>query len=141
MDTTVEEYERRSQLVVRQYDQYVVIDSLRLDGRSTVGENIADIGGLTLAWLAFQRATAGQPRIVVDGFTPEQRFFLAFAQTTFRRAIRPEQLRLDALRGGHSVPKWRVNGPLTNLPAFALAFGCREGDPMVLPRALRGNIW
>lgn len=136
------EYSRRAELVVNQYSQYVIIDSLRKDGRRTLSENIADIGGVSLAYLSFKSATAGQPDELVDGFTREQRFFIALAQSFPRIATRPAQLRIDAESAdGHHVPRWRLNGALANLAAFAAAFGCKDGDPMVLPAALRGNIW
>ena len=136
------EFRRRSDLVVRQYDSYVIIDSLRKSGRLTLSENLADIGGAALSYLAFKDATAGQPNDVVDGYTREQRFFIALAQSYPRIATRPEQLRLDAQdQDGHHVPRWRLNGALANLAAFAAAFGCKEGDPMVLSAALRGSIW
>lgn len=136
------EYNRRAELVVNQYNEYVVIDSLHKDGRRTLNENLADIGGVALAYETFKRAAAGLPDDRSDGFTREQRFFIALAQSYPRIAIRPEELRIDALSDdGHHVPRWRLNGALANLAAFAAAFGCKEGDPMVLPAARRGNIW
>jgi predicted metalloendopeptidase len=135
------EFDRRAQLVVSQYNAYVVVDTIHQNGRATLSENLADIGGLKLAWLAYQRATAGQPGTVIDGYTPEQRFFYAFAQSTFRRITRPQQLRIQASQDNHSAPQWRVNGPLANLPEFAAAFRCKDSDAMVRASALRGNIW
>lgn len=85
-------------------------------------------------------ALAGKPHASIDGFTPEQRFFLAYAQA--RRAnVRPEQARLAIQTDPHSPGEYRVNGPLANMPQFAKAFGCKAGDPMVRPDSLRANIW
>jgi putative endopeptidase len=134
-------YTERAARIVDQYDGYVVVDSIRQNGRATLNENIADIGGLKLAYLAFARATRNAPREVVDGFTPEQRFFLAFAQSTFREATRAERLRLRAENDSHAAPRWRVNGPPSWMPEFAAAFGCKAGDAMVRPEAARGAIW
>jgi putative endopeptidase len=136
-----QEYARRAELVVRQYNQYVIIDSIRQNGRRTLAENIADIGAAAIAYQAFKGAAAGEADEVVGGFSREQRFFIAFAQSFPRSASRPQALRLQAETDNHSVAQWRLNGALANLPAFAAAFGCKEGDPMVLPASLRGSIW
>jgi putative endopeptidase len=124
--------------IERQYSGYMVLDSLRLNGKQTLGENIADVAGVSIAYEALQLTLAGKPRTLIDGFTPEQRFFLGWAQarrTTFRDA----SLRLQVLTGVHSPGEFRVNGPLSNMPEFAKAFGCKAGDPMV--RANPTKIW
>jgi putative endopeptidase len=112
-----------------------------VNGKLTLGENIADLGGLTIAYAAFQKSLAGKPRPAnIDGFTPEQRFFLSWAQV-WREAMRPEQQRVLVNTNPHAPAQWRVNGPLSNMPEFAKAFGCKAGDPMVRADAIRAQIW
>jgi len=134
-----DEFDRRAQCVVNQYSAYPVIDDVKLDGKLTLGENIADLGGLTLAYTAYRSSRAGQPEEApVGGFTADQQFFLAHAQAWCAQ-IRPENARLRAITDPHSSARWRVNGPLSNLAQFAAAFQCRAGAPMV--RAERCDIW
>jgi putative endopeptidase len=130
----------RAHQVETQYAAYTVLDSLHLNGKLTLGENIADIGGLTIAYYAMERALQGKPRELIDGFTPEQRFFLAYAQAR-RGVFRPQQLRLMVQTDPHSPNEFRVNGPLSNMPEFAAAFGCKQGDAMVRPEDQRAKIW
>ena len=137
----VREFNRRADLIVKQYDEFVIVDTIRQNGRMTLSENLSDIGGITLAWLAFQRAIQGRSREIIDGFTSEQRFFIAYAQVLYRQARRPELVRLQAQNDMHSAPQWRVNGPLAHLPAFAAAFDCKEGDAMVRPVSQRWTVW
>jgi len=134
-------YKAAAQRVVDQFNGYTVVDSAsHVNGRQTLGENIADLGGLTVAYYAMEKAIAGKPHPKIDGFTPEQRFFLGWAQV-WRSISRPEQ-QLQALKSdAHSPSKWRVNGPLSNMPEFKAAFGCKEGDPMVRADNLRARIW
>ncbi|HEX8907000.1 MAG TPA: M13 family metallopeptidase [Longimicrobiaceae bacterium] len=133
-------FEQRAAVVDRQYSAYTVLDSLHLNGKLTMGENIADIGGLSIAFQAMQRELAGKPRALIDSFTPEQRFFLAYAQAR-RASFRDQQLRLMVQTDPHSPNEFRVNGPLSNMPEFAAAFGCKAGDPMVRAESERANIW
>lgn len=134
-------YRARAKLVEEQFSSYVAVDSLHVNGKLTLGENIADLGGLAVAYAALQKSMEGKPRPpLIDGLTPEQRFFMSWAQV-WRQLMRPEQARTQALTDPHSPGRWRVNGPLSNLPEFAKAFGCKEGDPMVRPAALRARIW
>jgi len=133
-------FEARTELLVRQFNAYVPIDSLHIDGRLTLGENIADLGGLLVAYDAFKLTTQGRGDDTIDGLTPDQRFFLAYAQS-WREQQRPQQLRLQLQSNEHAPAKYRVNGPLSNLPAFAHAFGCRPGDAMVRPAAAAVKIW
>jgi putative endopeptidase len=135
-------YKTRAQLVSDQFDAYTVVDSAtHVNGKLTLGENIADLGGLTIAYAAFQKSLAGKPRPAnIDGFTPEQRFFLSWAQV-WREAMRPEQQRVLVNTNPHAPAQWRVNGPLSNMPEFAKAFGCKAGDPMVRADAIRAQIW
>jgi predicted metalloendopeptidase len=128
-------------LVVQQYDGYVQIDTLHVNGRLTLGENIADYGGVLTGYDALQRALQrnGRPGLI-DGFTPEQRYFIAYAQS-FRQHTRPAALRTRVTVDPHAPEQWRVNGPLSNSSAFAAAFGCKPGDPMVRPAELVPKIW
>ena len=133
-------FTERAAVVDRQYSAYTVLDSLHLNAKLTMGENIADIGGVAMAFQALQRDLAGKPRTQIDGFTPEQRFFLAYAQAR-RATFRDQQLRMMVQTDPHSPNEFRVNGPLANMPEFAAAFGCKEGDPMVRPASERVSIW
>jgi predicted metalloendopeptidase len=130
-----------AQRVVAQYSAYVAIDTLHVNGELTLGENIADLGGVLIAYDAFQRSRAGKPDPgLIDGFTPEQRFFLGYAQG-WRRLYRPETMRFRTLTDPHSPPSWRINGSLANVAAFARAFGCAQGEPMARDAAQRTTIW
>ncbi len=134
-------YQSRAARVVTQFDGYTVLDSLHVNGKLTLGENIADLGGLAIAYAALQKELAGKPAPArIDGFTPEQRFFLAYAQI-WRRLQRPEAARTQVQTDPHSPGHWRVDGPLSNLDEFAKAFGCKDGDPMVRRQELRARIW
>jgi putative endopeptidase len=135
-------YKTRTQLVSDQFDAYTVVDSAtHVNGKLTLGENIADLGGLTVAYAAFQKSLVGKPRPAnIDGFTPEQRFFLSWAQV-WRESMRPEQQRVLVNTNPHAPAQWRVNGPLSNMPEFAKAFGCKVGDPMVRSDSIRAQIW
>ncbi|HTM58585.1 MAG TPA: M13 family metallopeptidase, partial [Candidatus Udaeobacter sp.] len=133
-------FKARAGRIIDQFNGYVAVDTVHVNGRLTTGENIADLGGLAIAYRAYQHARAGHPEPVVDGFTGDQRFFLAFAQI-WREQVRPELARQDAATNPHSPGRWRVNGPLSNLPEFARAFGCREGDAMVRADDLKVRIW
>ncbi|HEX2187677.1 MAG TPA: M13 family metallopeptidase [Longimicrobiaceae bacterium] len=126
--------------VEAQYGAYTVLDSLRLNAKQTMGENIADVAGVAIAFHAMQRELEGKPRVLVDGFTPEQRFFLAYAQAR-KQLWRDPALRLQVQTGVHSPGEFRVNGPLSNMPEFAEAWGCKAGDAMVRPEEVRAKIW
>jgi putative endopeptidase len=133
-------FDARAELVSRQFDGYVIGDSLHVNGKLTLGEDIADLGGLKIAYAALERAIAGKRPAPIDGFTPEQRFFLSWAQV-WRRKARPEAERQQVLTDPHAPSHWRVNGPLANMPEFAKAFGCTSSDAMVRPDSLRPQIW
>ncbi|HEY4307487.1 MAG TPA: M13 family metallopeptidase [Gemmatimonadaceae bacterium] len=136
-----EGFNDRAEQVVKQYDAYVPIDTLHVNGRQTLGENLADIGGLTLAYYAYERSLNGKPRPpVIDGFTPEQRFFLGFAQAS-HSVLTPEFARMRVSIDVHSPDMWRVNGAVSAMPEFAAAFGCKEGDSMVRLNAAATRIW
>ncbi|WP_257386214.1 M13 family metallopeptidase [Tahibacter caeni] len=134
------QFEARTGKLVEQFDEFVAVDDLHIQGKLTLGENIADLGGLQVSWDAFRIAQAGKPETDVDGLTPAQRFFLAFAQA-WRTAQRPEALRLQIQSNEHAPAKWRVLGPVANLPEFAAAFSCKAGDPLVRDAAKRVLIW
>ena len=133
-------FDQRAALVQQQFDSYVVLDSLHVNGKLTLGEDIADLGGLKIAYEALERSFAGQRPPMIDGFTPEQRFFLSWAQV-WRRKARPEADRQQVLTDPHAPSHWRVNGPLSNMPDFAKAFGCKPGEMMVRGDSLRPQIW
>jgi len=134
-------YADRTGLVVRQYDALEALPGLPLNGRLTLGENIADLGGLRIAFAAFRKSLHGRPRpAAIDGFTPEQRFFLAYAQS-WHFLAREETARMLVTVDPHSPARIRVNAPLANLPEFFEAFGCREEGPMRRPEAVRPAIW
>lgn len=134
------EFERRAQVVVDQYAGYEALPGLFVNGELTLGENIGDIGGLMTAYDALQLALEENPEGEIDGFTPEQRFFLSYAQA-WRGNQRDEALRVQVNTDPHSPRKFRANGPLANMPEFAEAFGCQAGDPMVRPDSLLVQIW
>jgi putative endopeptidase len=133
-------FRRRAALLVRQYDEYLVVDSLHINGSRTLSENLADLGGVVLAYRALERKLAGRPRPAVGGFTPEQRFFIAYAQSR-RGLFSPAYLRNKVLTNDHSPDEWRVLGPIADMPEFATAFHCRAGDPMIRPDSLRVRMW
>ena len=133
-------YNERAKVVEEQYGAYVAIDTLRVNGKLTLGENLADIVGVSVAYDALQRELSGKPRQAIDGFTPEQRFFLGWAQARLS-VLRPEAARVQVATDPHSPGRFRVNGPLSNMSEFAQAFGCKEDDPMVRPAAQRARIW
>ncbi|HJW09426.1 MAG TPA: M13-type metalloendopeptidase, partial [Holophagaceae bacterium] len=130
----------RAELMVKQFDAYEPQPGLHINGRLTLGENIADLGGLKIAFEGWKLATAKQVLAPIDGFTPEQRFFLAYAET-WRTKMRPESLRLQVLSNEHAPPRWRAMGPLSVMPEFQKAFGCSDAAPMVRPEASRPSIW
>ena len=133
-------FKAHSAAIIRQFNGYSVFPDLHVNGELTQGENIADLGGVKIAYAALQRALAGRPAGAIGGFTPGQRFFLSFA-SLWRENIRPEALRLQVNTDPHSPPEFRVNGPLSNLAEFAAAFNVPEGSPMRRPPADRVEIW
>ena len=119
----------------------MVDSATHVQGRLTLGEDIADLGGLKIAYAAFQMSRKGKPRPPkIDGYTPEQRFFLAWAQI-WRNKATDQSLRNQVVTDPHAPAVWRVMGPLSNLPEFARAFGCKAGDVMVRADSLRAEIW
>ena len=135
-------YVERSSCIERQFSSFRVEEvGLNQNGKLVLGESTADLGGLKIAWLAFQKSMQGKPRPAnIDGFTPEQRFFLGWAQVWGRNQT-PEAMRQQILTDSHPLGRFRVNGPLSNMPQFAEAFGCRAGDPMVRAADQRCQVW
>ncbi|NUM66500.1 M13 family metallopeptidase [candidate division KSB1 bacterium] len=134
------QFEARAQRLVEHFNGYVAIDTLHVNGKLTLGENIADLGGLCIAYDGLQRALAGKPRPLIDGFTPEQRFFLNWAQV-WRINYRPESLRLQVLTNVHAPGNFRVLGPLSNMPEFHAAFNVKPEQAMYLPAEKLARIW
>ncbi|HBB97367.1 MAG TPA: M13 family peptidase [Blastocatellia bacterium] len=131
----------RTNCVVKQFDSFEVEPGLHQKGQLVVGESVADLGGLTVAYAAYQKSLQGKPRPKdINGFTPEQRFFLGWAQV-WAQNIRPEAARLRTATDPHPLGKFRVNGPLSNMPQFAAAYQCKSGDAMVRPPEQRCQIW
>jgi putative endopeptidase len=136
------EFDARAQKVVDQYGAYEALPGLKVNGRLTLGENIADLGGTSVAYEALQRSLAKDPskRKSIDGFTPEQRFFLSLAQL-WRVNWREAELRRRIVTDPHSPSQFRAIGPHVNMAEFFDAFGIKEGAPMWRPPALRSDIW
>lgn len=134
-------FTKEANKVVEQFNRFIQVDTLHVNGKLTLGENIADFGGLLTAYDALQLALKrdGRPNLI-EGFTPEQRFFIAYAQS-WRTHVRPEALKSRVTVDPHAPERWRTNGPLSNMPSFAAAFGCKPGDPMVRAPSLIPHIW
>ncbi len=136
-----EKFDQRTKVLVEQADDYAVIDTNKINGRLTLGENIADLGGLTIAYDALQLAMKNNPaKLEVDGFTPEQRFFLSWAQV-WRSNIREEEQLMRLKTDPHSPAKYRTNGPISNLPNFHAAFHVKEGQNMYRSPEEVAKIW
>ena len=137
-------FEERGQKIIQQFNEFEPQPGLHVNGKLTEGENIADLGGLKIAYAAFQKARERQPADeldkTVDGLTPDQRFFVSYAQS-WRGIKRPEAVKLQVLSNPHSPESYRVNGPVANLPEFAEAFGLPTECPEVRPGLERVNIW
>ena len=132
-------FEERASCVAKQWDAYEVQPGLFMVGKLALGENIGDFAGLTVAYEAYQRSLKGKERPSdIDGFTAEQRFFLGWARV-WAAKYTPEAERRQVQTGPHSLPKWRVNGPLSNMPQFREAFGCKSGQAMVRENSC--SIW
>jgi len=131
-------FEERAQCIADQYAQYVIVDDIRINSKLTLGEDVADVGGLILGWMAWKAETAGKTLENRDGMTPEQRFFVGYAQWACEND-RPENLRVKALTDPHSPGKYRVNGLMVNMPEFEKAFSCKPGSAMV--SAKRCRVW
>jgi predicted metalloendopeptidase len=133
-------FNERAARIIRQFGAYVAVDTLHVNGELTQGENIADLGGLKLAYTALMRTLDGRTAGTIGGFTPAQRFFLSYADA-YRILQRPEDLRVQVNTDPHAPNNLRVNGPLSNMDEFAAAFHVPEGAPMRRPAADRVDIW
>ena len=133
-------FEERIQVMREFHDSIEVLPGLHANGSLTLGENMADHGGLMVAFQAFKNATKDAPLATIDGFTPEQRFFLAYANV-WGQNIRDEEIRKRVKSDPHELGKWRVNGQLPHIDAWYEAFGVTEQDPMFVPKAERVTIW
>ena len=133
-------FRARTQQVIDLYSTFTVLDSIHVKGAMTVGENTADISGVAVAYDAFKMTKQGQDTAKIDGFTPDQRFFLSVARI-WRVKMKDEYLRLWINNNSHAPPVWRVNGPLMNTDAFYTAFDIQPGDKMYLPKEDRITIW
>jgi putative endopeptidase len=135
------EFDRRAACVEKQFDDYVVVDDAHIKGKLTLGENIADLGGVKLAYATLERGEKQNGATPTgSGFTPEQQFFLGFAQSWCAN-YRPEALRLLVATNPHSPPRYRVNGPVSNLPEFGAAFGCGDTARMIRSKEKRCEVW
>lgn len=133
-------FQARGDCVAHQFDGFVVEKGLHENGKLVEGESIADLGGLTISHAAFMKTLEGKTPEKIGGFTADQRFFLGFAQI-WAGEYRPEAARLLAKTNEHPLPQFRTNGPLSNMPSFAAAWGCKAGSPMVRTQAKRCRIW
>ena len=139
-DESAKRFKERTTAIVKQFAGYTAIDDLKVNGELTQGENIADLGGLKIAYAAFKKATAGKPAEKIDGFTPDQRFFLSWANV-WHTNIRDAALRLQVNTDPHSPANFRVNGPVSNLQEFYDAFNVPADSPMRRAAAERVVIW
>jgi endothelin-converting enzyme/putative endopeptidase len=133
-------FKLRAKCVVDQYGKYVVVDDIHINSNLTEGEDIADLGGTILAYVAWKDATKGQQLTSMDGLSPDQRFFVGLAQWACENN-RPENQRVNAITDPHSPGKYRINGVVVNMPEFAAAFSCKQGQPMFKPPANVCSIW
>lgn len=135
-----DKFKVRADQVVNQYNGFTVLDTLHVNGKLTLGENLADLGGLNIAYEAFKKTKQGQSTTSIDGFTPDQRFFLSWAQV-WRGSQRPEAAAQRILTDPHSPEQYRTNAPLTNIDAWYKAFNIKPGDKMYKKPEDRTKIW
>lgn len=135
-----EEFEKRGQCVVDQFEGYFIEPGVHHDGKRVLSESIGDLGGVRIAYLALEKSMKNQPVATLDGFTPEQQFFISWGQNS-GIAMRLEAQRLRVSTDPHPVPKFRVIGPLSNSPEFQQAFSCKAGMAMVRPAEKRCAVW
>jgi putative endopeptidase len=133
-------FTERSLKLVDQFNSYFALPGLAINGQQTLGENIGDLGGVSIAYEALERSLKGKERPLIDGLTPEQRFFLSWAQV-WRTKYRDDALKRYVASDVHSPGTFRSFGPLVNVQEFFDAFGIKEGDPMWRKTELRSKIW
>lgn len=136
----VQHFKQRADRIIKEYNGFIAVDTVHINGELTEGENIADNGGLAIAYAAFQKTAQSKSGEKINGLTPDQRLFLSVAQV-WRVKQREEQARTQALTNPHSAAKWRVNGSVMNQPAFYTAFDVKPGEQMYVPDSLRVKIW
>ncbi len=134
------QFVKHADCVVDQYAQYVVVDDIHINSKLTEGEDVADLGGTVLAYIALKNADKGEKLTDRDNLTPDQRFFVGLAQWACANE-RPEDQRARAITDPHSPPKYRINGVVVNMPEFGTAFGCKAGSPMVKPADKVCKVW
>ena len=139
-DEDFKKFKARTQQVIDQYNQFTVLDSVHVKGALTVGENTADIAGIAIAFDAFKLTQQGKSDVKIDGFTPEQRFFISIARI-WRVKTKDAFMRMYVNTNPHSPAEWRVNGPLMNFTPFYKAFNVQPGDKMYKPEKDRITVW
>jgi endothelin-converting enzyme/putative endopeptidase len=132
------EFDKRATCISEQYSKYVILDDIKINGKLTLGEDVADLGGLLLAYMAWKSHTKDQKLDPIDGLTPEQRFFVGYGQSWCGN-VRDEEKRLRATVDPHSPDKYRANGVVPNIPEFQQAFHCKTGAPMAPEKRCR--VW
>ena len=135
-----EKFDARTKCVDDQYSSYISVEDVHVNGKLTLGENVADLGGEILAYMAWKAANQGKDLQPVDNLTPEQRFFIGFAQWDCANE-RPEDMRMRAMTDPHSPARYRINGVVVNMPSFAEAFSCKPGQPMMKAPADVCRVW
>ena len=139
-DDDLKHFRERTDCVVNQFENYFIEPNIHHNGKLVLGESIGDLAGAKIAWLAFQKAQETKPAPTIDGLTPAQQFFIAWGQ--FRGdETRPETQRVMVQGDPHPIGKYRVIGSVSNLPEFAVAFGCKPGSAMVRPEGQRCDVW
>jgi putative endopeptidase len=138
--TDAAKFKQRASNIIKQYNGYVAIDTFHINGELTEGENLADNGGLAISYAAFKKTPQGKSNELINGLTPDQRFFLS-AANVWRIKVRDENLRTQVLTNPHSTPMFRVNGPVSNMPAFYDAFHVKPTDPMYRADSVRVKVW
>jgi putative endopeptidase len=138
-DADLTKFKARAACIIKQFDEFAVGD-VHENGELVSGESIADLAGLKIAYAAYMKSQEGKEPQIIDGFTPPQRIFIGYAQS-WAGSMRPEYERLLATANEHPLDRFRVNAPLSNMPEFATAFGCKAGDPMVRAEEKRCAVW
>jgi predicted metalloendopeptidase len=133
-------FDERAGVVISQFNTYCPLDSLCINGAYTLGENIADFGGITITYQAFAKTDQFKEGKSIDGFTPQQRYFIGFGRI-WAGSYKPDAMRTQLMTNVHSPGKWRVNGTVVNVPQWYEAFGIKEGDKMYHPESERAMIW
>ena len=139
-DADLKNFQARTGKLVAQFDDYVAIDGLHVKGQLTLGENIADVGGLKVAYDALQLELANKKVAAIDGFSQDQRFFMNWA-TVWRRNFTPDELKVRLNTDPHAPANFRAIGAPSNMDSFAAAFSCKAGDAMVRPADKKVSIW